>query len=426
MIDWQSAFWVILVGAACNVTCALLGCYLVLRRLSLLGDAISHAVLPGIAIGFLLTRHLDSWLLFAGAMASGVLTSFLTETLRRFGRVPEDASLGAVFTALFAAGVLLINTIPDVDLDPGCVLYGTIDSAILDTMPLLGVEVPRALQTLVPALLLTVGFIALLWKELKVCAFDPALATAMGLNSGVIHYLLMGMVAMATVAAFQVVGSVLVVAMLIVPAAAAHLLTDRLVWMLLLAALVGTLASAGGYAGAVALNTSTAGAMAVAAGLLFAAAVLFAPRPRCAEPGPASNGAVGADRGRGCAGPVVPGRERKRPVSPALGKKVAGGGAIAWLALRSLQRRGLLSHLPGPELHLTPAGRERARFLVRSHRLWEAYLEQHFALPLDHLHEAAERVEHFISPVLEQKLSAELENPASDPHGRPIPGDEKR
>src|SRR5262249_47609492 len=132
--------------------------------------------------------------------------------------------------------------------------------------------------SLVPVLLLTVAFVGLMWKELKVGAFDPELASAMGLNSAVIHYLLMGMVAVATVAAFQVVGSVLVIAMLIGPAAAAPPLPDRLIWMLLLAALVGALAAVGGYAGAVALNTSTAGAMAVTAGLLFAAAALLAPR----------------------------------------------------------------------------------------------------------------------------------------------------
>jgi manganese/zinc/iron transport system permease protein len=144
MSSWELMLRIGLLGAVCNVSCAVLGCYLVLRRMSLLGDAISHAVLPGIALGFLLTHQLDNWLLFAGAMGAGVLTALLTQTLHRYGGVPEDASLGAVFTALFAVGVLLINTVK-ADLDPGCVLYGQPEYMALDTVNILGLDVPQAL-----------------------------------------------------------------------------------------------------------------------------------------------------------------------------------------------------------------------------------------------------------------------------------------
>ncbi len=141
----EIAFWTVVVGIVCNVPCAILGCYLVLRRMSLLGDAISHAVLPGIAIGFLLSGELSGPGILAGAMVFGVLTALLTQTLAWYGRVPEDASMGVVFTSLFAVGVILItNAAADVDLDPGCVLYGLIEFTPLDTVEVLGVDVPRA------------------------------------------------------------------------------------------------------------------------------------------------------------------------------------------------------------------------------------------------------------------------------------------
>src|SRR5918994_3305172 len=158
------ALGTVAVAAVCGVSCALLGCYLILRRMSLLGDAISHAVLPGIALAFLLTGQISAWPVFLGAMALGVLTAFLTHTIHSFGNVPEDASMGVVFTSLFAVGVILItHAAANVDLDPGCVLYGLIEFVPLDTVTLLGREVPRALQTMGPVVVATVLFVLLLW-----------------------------------------------------------------------------------------------------------------------------------------------------------------------------------------------------------------------------------------------------------------------
>jgi manganese/zinc/iron transport system permease protein len=275
----QLALWTILVGIVCNSACALLGCFLVLRRLSLLGDAISHAVLPGIALAYFLTGQIQGLPILIGAMAIGMLTAFLTQWLHSFGNVPEDASMGVVFTSLFALGVIMITKGAQyVDLDPGCVLYGLIEYVPLETTDLLGFEVPRALVALGIALILTLAFIALLWKELKIVSFDPALAAAMGISVGLIHYLLMGMVAAVCVASFEAVGSILVVAMLIVPPATARLLSDRLAGMLAWATVTATLAALMGYVGAVWLNTSVAGMMAVSVGGLFAVTLLIAPR----------------------------------------------------------------------------------------------------------------------------------------------------
>src|SRR5438552_1756709 len=140
MTDWQIAFWTILAGVLCNVSCALLGSYLVLRRLSLLGDAISHAVLPGIVLAFLLRGRIEPLSLFLGALVFGVLTAFLAQTLQTFGRINEDASLGVVFTSLFALGVLLLTAFVKVDLDVQCVFAGVLDTVALATVPFGGIE----------------------------------------------------------------------------------------------------------------------------------------------------------------------------------------------------------------------------------------------------------------------------------------------
>ena len=430
-----AGLWVVAVGAMANVSCALLGCYLVLRRLSLLGDAISHAVLPGIVVAFLLSGKTAILPMFIGAVVVGLLTAFLTQTLHSFGKVPEDASMGVVFTSLFALGVLLIvRFASDIDLDPDCVLYGLLEFVAVDTFSLAGREVPRAAQSLSIALVATLLLISILWKELKIVAFDPVLATAMGFSAIGIHYTLMGMVAVVTVASFEAVGSILVIAMLIVPGAAAHLLTDRLAWMMVWAACIAALSSLVGYLAAAYWNTSVAGMMAVVAGVQFSLAVFLAPR----------HGLIGkALRSLQLSLRVVsedivallyrleelPSHVIGQTASQGVGQaggwnacvQAAGGGPIGWLAVQRLWRRGEVRWFSPGELRLTDRGRKRAQSIVRSHRLWEAYLGEHFDLPLDHLHASAERIEHFIGPELQERLAEELQAPLRDPHGREIP-----
>jgi manganese/zinc/iron transport system permease protein len=414
-----------MVGALVNISCGLLGCFLVLRRLSLLGDAISHAILPGLALAFMVTGSRAVLPMFAGAMVVGVLTALLTETIHRTGKVPEDASMGVVFTSLFAVGVILISrTARQVDLDPSCVLYGEILTIVLDKVPFLWWDVPSVFVPLTVVMLIAVGFIVVLYKELKIVSFDAQLATAMGINAALVHYLLMALVAGATVASFEAVGSILVVAMLIVPGATAHLLTDRLSRMLMLAALHAVLSSFGGYllASHPAINTSVAGMMTVVAGAQFALAVLLAPRygliSKWLHRASLALRIVRED--------VLAMLYRWQELSQtrALSQRhvVAslGGGWLPSVAVWMLRRAGQLREVPDG-LSLTPAGIERARGLVRSHRLWESYLAKHFNLPLDHLHAPAERMEHFIDERLRKELVEVAPDATVDPHGRRIP-----
>src|SRR3990172_3485327 len=169
---------IILVGALTNVACALVGCYLVLRRMSLMGDAIAHAVLPGLVLAFVFSGSMHIVPMFVGAAAVGLLTTFLTQTLHQYGRVPTDASMGAVFTSLFALGVVLLKRyISGVHFDVACVYEGSLAQAALDTVRVGGVELPRQLVTVAPIVVLNLVLVALLWKELKISSFDPALST---------------------------------------------------------------------------------------------------------------------------------------------------------------------------------------------------------------------------------------------------------
>jgi ABC-type Mn2+/Zn2+ transport system permease subunit len=420
------AIWTMVIGAICNSACAILGCYLVLRRMSMLGDAISHAILPGIVIAFLFSGTLGSWPVFVGALIVGVLTAFLTQSLHGLGNVSEDSSMGVVFTSLFALGVFLMRNFADsVHLDADCALYGQIDLVAFDRVTWGRIEVPRALLPMGCALVAAIVFVIGFWKELKLVSFDPALATAMGISAGVMHYLLMAMVAAVTVASFEAVGSILVIAMLIVPGATAHLLTDRLWLLIVWSVVVAVLSAVLGYLGAAAWNTSVAGMMCVAAGAQFTLAVIFAPRHgllgKAFQRLQLSLRIVGED--------LVAMLYRTEELAttneaPELRWqdciRAVGGGWVAWLSLPQLRLRGDI-RMTGSLIQLTDQGRRLAQSLVRSHRLWEAFLVKHFHLPLDHVHEPAERIEHYIGPQLQERLAAELRDAGVDPHGREIP-----
>lgn len=274
------AAWIILAGALTAIAGALVGSFLVLRRMAMLGDAISHAVLPGIALAFLFTGSRSSPMILLGAGLLGIVTAFLVELLHRRGRLQADASIGVTFTWLFALGVILISVFASqIDLDQDCVLYGEIAYVPWDAWTVGGVDVgPRAIWLLGGIVIINLLFVTLGWSRLKLTSFDPALATTLGINAGLWHYLLMGAVSMTTVAAFEIVGAILVVAMLVAPAATAYLLTDRLGWMIGLAGVIGAASAGLGYLLATLVNGSIAGAMGVVAGILYFAALIFAPR----------------------------------------------------------------------------------------------------------------------------------------------------
>ena len=272
-------FVIVLTAVLVAVPCSVLGTLLVLRQMSMMGDAISHAVLPGIVVAFFISESLGPLVSVIGAGVFGVLTAVLVEALKNTRRVKEDSSIGIVFTALFALGVFLISKFAtDVHLDLNHVLYGEIAFAPLNVLMVGEINLgPRSLWTLGLTTLLAVGLVLLLYKEFKVATFDPGLAAAAGLSPVLVHYLLMGAVSITTVGAFDSVGAILVVAFLIVPPATAYLLTEHLSRMMLLAIALGVASAVVGYYLAALLDVAIAGMMAVVAGTLFFVALLFSP-----------------------------------------------------------------------------------------------------------------------------------------------------
>ena len=270
---------IVIIAVVVAVTCALPGVFLVLRGMSLMSDAISHSILLGIVLAFFVTRSLGSPLLLLAAAATGVVTVTLVELVFRSRLVREDAAIGLVFPALFSIGVILISRYAgDVHLDIDAVLLGELAFAPFQRLSIGGFDIgPRALFVMGAILLVNVAFIAIFYKELKLSTFDAALAASLGFSPALIHYGFMSLVSLTAVGAFDAVGSILVVALMIAPPCCAYLLTDRLSRMLLLAALYGALSAISGYLLAHAIDASIAGSMATMAGVLFLLTFAFAP-----------------------------------------------------------------------------------------------------------------------------------------------------
>jgi manganese/zinc/iron transport system permease protein len=266
-----------LVLAVVAAACAVPGVFLVLRRMSLVSDAIGHVLILGIVLAYFATRDLDSPWLMVGAAATGILTVGLVEALQRTRLVKADAAIGLVFPAFFALGVLLVSlNVRNVHLDVDAVLLGRPEWATMPRWRAFGMAI-QPVWVMAAVLVLNALLCVLLFKELKLTTFDPGLAASLGFRPGLLHYGLMAVVSVTAVSAFDAVGPVLVVAFFVVPAATAFLLTDRLGVMILLACGIGSTGSWVGVEAATRLDANNAGAVAGALGVLFALAFLFAP-----------------------------------------------------------------------------------------------------------------------------------------------------
>jgi manganese/zinc/iron transport system permease protein len=411
--------WAMATAAVVSAGCALVGTLLVVRRMSLLGDAISHAVLPGIVVAVLAGGRMGGPIVLIGATATALFTVWLTRSLAGRRGVSEDAAAGIVFTTLFAVGVVLVSVLASrVDLDASCVLHGILELVPFDTVPLAGFEIPRAFLTgaIVLAALSVAAMVS--WKEQLFAAFDSDAAQAAGMPVGLATTGLLAATALATVASFEAVGAILVVAMLVVPAATAELLVHRLHGMAFVAMLIAVVASCIGYLAAWQFNTSAAGMIAVVLGLGYVAAALAAPdgivarlaarawlawRITCED----CLAALWRGEEAGAVAAVPP------AVFPASLRQHA---ALLWL-----RASGRIDTVADGGWRLSPRGRAEAETVVRSHRLWEAWLGRHAELPLDHLHPPAEWIEHHLGAAVRERLEAEVGVAASDPHGRTIP-----
>ncbi len=421
-----------LTSAICvALSCGLIGNHLVLRKQSMMGDAISHAVLPGLVAAFLLASSRSPMVMLLGAGASALVTVALIELVKRLGRVEPGAAMGVVFSVMFALGVLMLEqaAADHVDLDADCVLYGQLETLFFiapDTWEQFFSSetlsaIPTQVTTLIGLTILVIIFKLALHKELRIASFDPGLATTQGVHSGLMSTLLMVMTAACAVASFEAVGSILVIAMLICPAAAARLCTDRLSTQIKLSAVFAVSAAIIGYllasfvpeAIGMPSSLNAAGMMATVAGVLVAIAAIGSPshgliakslRQRTLRRTIAIEDLVGL---------LYRADETGDLTTEATVLDATLNTPDFNLILALAARQGLITRTLD-SIELTDKGRQEGARIIRRHRLWEGYLVDQAGIRPDNVHDIAEQLEHL-------NTTLPISDTQTDPHGKPVP-----
>lgn len=403
-----------------GICCGLMGAFLVVRRLALMGDALSHAVLPGVALGFLWNMTKDPVAIFIGATLAGLLGAGTVQLIQSTTRHKEDAALGFVLASFFGVGICLMTMIQNL---PGGNRSG-LDQFLFGQAAALG---RGDVVLLAIVTLLAAGCVAVFYKEFRITSFDPAFARSLGLPVAFFHYALMLLLAFAIVSSLQAVGVVLVSAMLVIPAAAAFMLTDRLGVMLFLSALFGMGAGAlGAFFSFVGKNLPTGPFMVLAAALVFALALLLGPRhgvlTRWWRRRSRSAGIRRENTLKAIYHVLEDGDFRHEAVTLSeLAERRGETLNEVRSRVRAVRRAGFVSTL-GEAVTLTPSGWQRACEIVRNHRLWELYLTHAASFASDHVHNDAEVIEHVLGEETVHKLEKRLNYARRDPHGKLIPG----
>ncbi len=402
-----------------GLCCGLLGSFVVVRRVALLGDAISHAVFPGVVLGFMLSAERNTWVIFASAVSVGLLGVLMVRAIISSTRLRSDAALGIVLASFFAVGVFWNSTQPQSGVK--AFLYGDL-TTVADADLLLMV-----ISTVLVSLLIAVFF-----RPFRVVSFDSGFAAALGYPVRFLDALFFGLLAFTVVVAMQAVGVILVSAMLITPAAAAYLLTDKLDKMMVLAVLIGIAAALGGWMLAnLDVRLQSGPMITLTASSLFGVVYLFAPK----------HGVVA----RILRHSSRRARVRRENTLKAIYHLVEEfqladhGVSVEQLAakrrltrdevmkeLRLLEKAGMATWgADKKDIYLTSHGWQRAVEIVRNHRLWELYLTDQANYASDHVHDDAEKIEHVLGAEMVRRLERDLDFPELDPHGKPIPSIEK-
>lgn len=404
-----------------GITCGLLGSFIVVRKMALVGDALSHAVLPGVAIGFLWNMSKDPIAIFIGATIAGLLGTIVVGWIKQTTHLKEDTALGLVLATFFGVGVCLLTMIQHLPTGN----KSGIDKFLFGQAAAISAEDVRLMAAVTT---LSIVVVSLFYKEFLVTSFDSVFAQVAGFPVQILHHVLMLLLAFAIVIALQAVGVVLVSAMLITPAASAYLLTDRMSRMLWLSAGFGMLAGAiGAFLSFLGPNLPTGPFMVLGATAVFVLAFLFGPK----------HGVVSRwFRHRSRAHRIQRENTLKSVYHVLEGRDFKGEGvSLRELAERrretveeasrqasKLRQHDLATlHEEGNLIFLTPGGWQLACNIVRNHRLWELYLTNAAQIAADHVHDDAERIEHVLGDEAVRQLEKRLQFATRDPHGRPIP-----
>ncbi len=394
-----------------GIMCGMLGAFIVLRNMSLIGDALSHAILPGVVVGFLVAGY-SIMGFFTGSVLAGLVAAVLITWIQRNVKTHEDAAIGIVFTSMFALGVMGISYLTHqegVHLDLKDFLFGNV----------LGIG-DQDLWLTFSVMLFTMICIAAFYRFLFITTFESVVARTLGFSVGTIHYFLMLLLAFAVVASLQSVGVILVVSMLITPASTAYLLTRRLQHMIILSGLIGLLAAVLGLLAAVWLETTPGPAMTVTATVLYGLAVLFAP-----DKGLVSRFWTRWSRRRRIFREDI----LKQAVRLSEQHELKESLLAEKLKIKPYQLRLPLARLISAGdflrseegLELSEKGMKAGYQLIRAHRIWETYLVEKLGLSQDQIHDDAESREHLLPEAFLAEVSQSLGNPQFDPHGSPIP-----
>jgi ABC-type Mn2+/Zn2+ transport system permease subunit/Mn-dependent DtxR family transcriptional regulator len=392
-----------------GVMCGILGCFIVLRNMALIGDALSHAILPGVVVAFLLIGH-NSLGFFGGAVIAGLLSAVGITWIQRNVKTKNDAAIGIVFTAMFSLGVIGISYVsrqPGVHLDLKDFLFGNVLGVSNEDLYLTGAITVYVLLS-----------VAVFYRYLFITTFQPVIAQTMGISVSVMHYFLMLLLSFAVVASLQTVGVILVVAMLITPASTALLLSDRLQKVVILAAVMGLLSAIVGLAMSIQFETTPGPAMAVTATVFYLLAAFFSPQKGLVFKFFQRRKLQNRIRLEDTLKQAFSLQQRNELTQEALLKNLSFNANLLQRQLQTLRGKGWLE--PG-RLALTQPGREEARRLVRAHRLWETYLANQVGLTAEQIHEEAEKYEHLLTDAILDEVDKTLGYPTTDPHGSPIP-----
>ncbi len=414
LLDLLSQPWAtraLLASLMVGLMCGVLGVFIVLRNMALIGDALAHAILPGIVVAFMVFGNLSLGFFF-GAVLAGILTALAITWIQRKVKTKNDAAIGIVFTLMFSLGVIGISSISrrdGVHLDLKDFLFGNV----------LGVSDADLMLTAGVAVVV-LSSIILFYRQLFVTTFQESVAAVMGFSTQGIHYFIMLLLSIAVVASLRTVGVILVVAMLITPASTALLLSSRLKQVLLLSASIGILSSWLGFLAAVVFNTTPGPAMAVTATIFYVLAAFLSPS-------------------KGLISKWIKRRQtqlkilREDILKETFKQKQNSAVDALWLSSKLgrskfvvqkhaqvLSQKGYLNQ-SADGIILTNSGEKIARRLLRAHRLWETYLVNKVGLQDTQIHEAAEKLEHHLSDEILDEVDAQLGYPTSDPHGSHIP-----
>ncbi len=412
LIQHLQAPWALRALAASSmvgVMCGVLGSFIVLRNMALIGDALSHAILPGVVVAFLLVGQ-STLGFFSGAVVAGLLSAVAITWIQRNVKTKPDAAIGIVFTAMFSLGVIGISRVsrqPGVHLDLKDFLFGNV----------LGVNNEDLYLTLAITIYVLVS-VVVFYRYLFVTTFQPVIAQTMGISVRAMHYYLMLLLSFAVVASLQTVGVILVVAMLITPAATALLLSKRLPAVLLIAALIGLMSAVLGLVGAIVLETAPGPAMAVVATLFYLLAALFAPGKGLVFRYFRKLALQRRIRLEDTLKQAFHLQSAGKLSGESLAENLGFSQKLVDRQVKLLRTRGWMKP---DELRLTKSGNDEARRLVRAHRLWETYLANQVGLSAEQIHDHAEKYEHLLSEDVLDEVDRTLGYPSIDPHGSPIP-----